>query len=177
LTKVVAVIDKSGSMEEQTDETLNGFKEFLETTSNDVPDAELSLILFNDKVDTVYSDNPIKHTKPLTRETYRAGGMTALYDAIGKACSLDLGKKAIVCIITDGQENSSVEYKHAGEIKNIISRREKEDEWTFIFLGSNLDVAEQARSIGILNAESYQGVTKNAYLRMSETVRSVSKSK
>lgn len=169
--KVAAVIDKSGSMGSEVQSTINGFKEFVQGTATEVPEAELSLILFDHNVSVEYQDLPIRHVKYLDKTTYVPNGWTALYDAIGKACSLSLGKNAIVCVITDGAENDSKEFKNLETLKNLIKKKETEDGWTFKFLGSDLKVAEQAKSMGIIDSVSYNGDTLEAYGVMTKSVR------
>ena len=57
--------------------------------------------------------------KPIASEEYRCGGWTPLYDAIGcgigildEATEGKVGAKAILVIMTDGQENASCEFSH-----------------------------------------------------------------
>ena len=52
-----------------------------------------------------------------------------------------------VCIITDGLENASHKFSY-GRVKHLISAH-KELGWEFLFLGANIDVAEQAENLGI----------------------------
>jgi hypothetical protein len=50
-------------------------------------------------------------------------------------------------IITDGQENAST-HRSYREIKRLISAKQKKG-WEFLFLGANIDAAEEAARFGI----------------------------
>ncbi len=51
-------------------------------------------------------------------------------------------------IITDGEENSSVQYS-SKDIKSKIKCQTENFGWEFIFLGANIDAVETAECIGI----------------------------
>src|SRR5262249_15514886 len=88
---------------------------------------------------------------------------TPLYDAIGRGIGiLDEvleGKrgKAILAIMTDGQENASREFSHE-KITALIKARQ-ELGWVVTFLGEGLDVAKQGTAMGAMaaNVASYAG--------------------
>jgi hypothetical protein len=95
----------------------------------------------------------------MTEEDYQPSGCTALYDAIGVSIEHiemihkyarpeDVPENTIFVIMTDGLENASVKYRR-DSIKKLISRKQEENKWEFIFLGANIDAAEEACSIGI----------------------------
>ena len=154
MSQIYCVIDCSGSMQPFTDRTISGFNEFIQSSSKD---SELSLILFSDLVKVVYENVPIAKVEPLTQDTYKPAGFTALLDGIGKA--VELGKKAepkswaddektvTVLIMTDGEENSSKEYTKA-KINSIIARQ-KLNGWKFVFMGANQDAIRTAGEFNI----------------------------
>jgi hypothetical protein len=78
--------------------------------------------------------------------------MTALLDAIGRTINTvkkkTKDKNVIVCILTDGEENHSQEYKHADIIK-LINKRKEKHHWEFIFLAANQDAIQAGNSLGI----------------------------
>ena len=51
-------------------------------------------------------------------------------------------------IITDGLENASREYSHAG-IKAMVERQKQTNGWEFLFLGANIDAIAAAQKVGI----------------------------
>lgn len=86
-------------------------------------------------------------------------GATPLLDALGqtlvktgerlKAMAEDQRPgKVLFVIITDGEENSSREYKKT-TIKEMIERQQNVYRWQFIFLGANVDAFAEAGSLGI----------------------------
>lgn len=86
-------------------------------------------------------------------------GMTALYDAIGRACT-ELGARlaarpederpgtVIVAIMTDGQENHSREWM-AAAVKARIKQQEETYGWQFLFMGAGADAYAEAAQVGI----------------------------
>ena len=72
--------------------------------------------------------------------------------------------KIVTVIMTDGEENSSREWTHEA-VKGLIEQKEKEGNWTFVFLGAGLDAWHQGRSYGVpaanvaqYSAEQYRDV-------------------
>jgi uncharacterized protein YegL len=149
LTNHVAfILDRSGSMERISKQSMNNFNEQLQTLKKESHDQEtlVTLVMFNDKIDTKFIDKPLDEVNELT--DYPTSGMTALYDSIGMTVnklegSVKKDHAALVVVITDGEENASSDYR--GEdgrkaIKYKIERLEKLGNWTFTFLGANIDV-------------------------------------
>jgi uncharacterized protein YegL len=171
-TEIVAIIDKSTSMDFMTKETIAGFNKFLKEQKKVDGDANLSLILFNDQTEYLYDNVPIKKVKKLSEKTYRADGMTAMNDAVGSAID-KLGNRLskmedherpsniVVLIITDGQENSSREYE-TSKIKEMITTQQNIYSWEFIFLGANIDVDKYAADYGFSKGKfaSYNQTSK-----------------
>jgi len=96
-------------------------------------------------------DCPLSDAPKFSDENYSPNGMTPLYDAIGCTISRveDIlkerpSKRVLFVVMTDGQENSSVEF-------NIGCVREKikdHPDWQFVFLGANIDTWSVANHIG-----------------------------
>ena len=153
MSKIYCVIDCSGSMEPFTDRTISGFNEFIQSSPKE---AKLSLLLFSDKVTVVYENVPVAKVEPLTKETYKPSGFTALLDGIGKAIELENAKAKswadddqdiTILIMTDGEENSSKEYTKA-RINSLITKH-KMYGWKFIFMGANQDAIRTAGEFSI----------------------------
>ena len=115
----------------------------------------------------------INEVKEITLNDYRVGGCTALLDAIGNAINYIYNNQIndkeneynnMVVIITDGLENSSLEFSYE-KINSLINKKQKED-WQFIFLGANIDVIKEANKMGIAsdNAVSYNNDEKGVKL-------------
>ena len=169
-TDITVILDKSGSMSPLVKDTVGGFNEFLVKQQSVKGKADLTLIQFDTNYQVVHENRPIKDVPKLTIDTYRPGGMTALLDAVGRTITdkkkrfSSMGKnkpsQVLMVIITDGEENSSHEYKKA-QIKSLIEDGEKE-KWNFMFLGANQDSFHEAGAIGISQKMSadFSGTSK-----------------
>jgi uncharacterized protein YegL len=159
LTEIVAILDKSGSMEDLTNDTIGGFNSFLKEQKEIPGEAVLTTVLFNNSYTLLHDRVNIKNVKPMTNKEYIAQGSTALLDAMGKTIN-DIGLKlnntaenerpgkVIFFIITDGEENASAEFSNE-KIKEMVELQKNKYSWEFIFLGANVDSFNVANSIGI----------------------------
>lgn len=153
-TRIVVVQDDSTSMGDRTDATINGFNEYVTDLATDDSDkAYLTLVQFNTRYKVVYKNKNVKRAPKLNRDTYHPNGMTALYDAVGRAINdlkntLEDDERALVVIMTDGMENSSREFTQQN-IQKMIRDCEEEGNWTFVFLGAGPDSWTGGRLLGI----------------------------
>lgn len=159
--EIIAILDRSGSMEGLVNDVIGGYNQYIEDQAKLPGDAKVTLVTFDDRIETVYSGLRIQDVPKLTKETYYARGMTALYDAIGKTFN-EVGtrlaqtpeeerpEKVIVIINTDGEENNSKEFKHA-QIKEMIQHQEQKYSWQVLFLGANIDSTQVASGLGVGN--------------------------
>ena len=153
------IVDESGSMSIIRKQAFTGMNETLQTVrrmQKKFPDQEqrISLITFDTSHTTWHYDNtPALRTRNLEWKAYRPGGGTPLYDAMGMAISkmnaqVTDGDNVLVTVITDGEENSSVEWT-LKMIRTMIEKL-KEQHWTFTLIGTdNLDVESMAHSFAI----------------------------
>ena len=159
LTELVFILDESGSMRSLAKDTIGGFNTLIEKQLKEEGECRVSLVLFNDKIRKVLDHVDIKEVEPLTDKTFFPLGTTAMLDAIGSAID-SVGKrladtpeeerpgKVVVIIMTDGYENSSTEYS-MNQINEMISLQQNTYNWTFMFLGSNIDAEKIGKSYGI----------------------------
>lgn len=140
-TRILVIQDASYSMHSRRASTISGFNEYLEDLQKDKSDnAYLTLIQFDTTYSVVHEDLPVADVAPLNEDTYTLGGGTALLDAVGRGL-IDLEKRmnstdrALVVVMTDGEENSSNQYSQS-KIKQMISRLEEKGNYTFIFMGA-----------------------------------------
>jgi len=164
LTAILIILDRSGSMSPLTRDTVGGFNSFLERQKAEPGDAVVTLVLFNDRYEAVFNVRPITQVEPLTTRTYNPSGGTALLDAIGRGVN-DLGRKlagmaekdrpgkVIVAIMTDGEENASREYTRE-QVRQMIEEQTSNYNWSFLFLGANIDAFSEAGKIGIAAANA-----------------------
>jgi hypothetical protein len=168
----VFLLDVSGSMESCWDDTIGGFNSFV--ADQKATGGTLTLIQFDHEYRMTCERNEIDDVTPLTRETYKPRGSTALLDAIGRLIKEWKGtSNPSVVILTDGLENSSHKFTKA-HIKDLIEAKTKEG-WTFAYLGANQDAFAEAGSIGIAAGctMNYDGnKTPEAFTRLSAAVSS-----
>ena len=179
-TLINFVLDKSGSMGTCLTDTIGGFNTYIQKLKEDKKSKYLfSLTLFDTSFENRHVAIDLSAVPELTTSTYVPGGMTALYDAIGKTVSAVESKgekvdKVLTVILTDGQENSSREYK-CQMIKDLITRKEKEGNWTFVFLGAYLSAFAVGDSMGVSHSNSIiYGRTQgagNVYATMAVATR------
>lgn len=163
---VVLLLDESGSMNSCKDQTIRGFNEYLQTLKQEKKKIKMSFTRFsNDNVRIEYTNMPVGNASQLTTETYQPNGNTPLFDAIGKTIQNNKENgRTLFVIMTDGEENSSKEYKKDA-IVSFIKERETKG-WTFVYLGANQDAWANSQSLGLHagNVMSYD--SSNTYHTM-----------
>jgi hypothetical protein len=145
-TAIALVVDRSGSMGLIEKEAQGALDEFVKAQEAQPGEVYWTVVLFNKTVERPYINQTAD--APL-RIQLLPSGMTALNDAVGTTVA-DLGKalaamdederpsKVIVAILTDGQENSSVEYTST-QVREIVKRQTDEWQWEFVFLATGMD--------------------------------------
>ncbi len=153
------IVDESGSMSIIRKQAFAGMNETLKTVRQmqDVyPNQEqrVTLVTFDSEhIKWHYDNTPASDTKELKWDAYRPSAATPLYDAMGKAISkvnaqVCDGDNVLVTVITDGEENSSMEW-NLKMIRTMIDKLKKQH-WTFTLIGTdNLDVETMAGGFGI----------------------------
>ena len=154
-TLVHFILDASGSMGSILYPTINGFNEYVQGLKTSKDKFRFSLTLFDSlKVEQRYTNVPIKEVQPLNEDTFRPGAATPLYDAVIDSVEklYEEVKKSkdpiIVAIMTDGEENSSVNHD-AKCLKDLVERLQSKGNWTFVYMGANQDAWANAASYGI----------------------------
>lgn len=149
------VLDKSGSMDMIRDATISGFNEFKNDQKREEGEAFFTLTLFDTQCEPICRAVPVREVPDLTHATYRPGGMTALYDAIGLTMRMtddfyaaNHPDQVLFVIMTDGEENASREFRRDG-ISQMICDRQKLAGYEFIYLGANQDSYAVGRGIGL----------------------------
>jgi len=145
-TLVYFVIDKSGSMQEVENDVRDSIMEAVHALSES-KGAEvitLTVVTFDHNVYVCPANQPVESIKDVP---YRAGGQTALYDAIAVALTGAVGyeeqllatgttTKVYVVVFSDGADNSS---RYANEarvrtvVEDILSKRR--ENWVLVFIG------------------------------------------
>ena len=154
-TLVTFLLDETGSMSSIKDDTIGGFNEYLSTLKNEkAATIDFTLIKFDSQhLDKVCVAVPVASVVELTPATYQPGAATPLIDAAYKTIkavekSLNGGNpKVVVCIQTDGQENSSTEY--TWDQLNALIKEKTAAGWQFNFLGTGIDAYDTGSRMGI----------------------------
>ncbi len=167
------IVDKSGSMCDCIDSTINGFNEQvnkIKASALEFPEEEITmgLTLFNDYVDHHYFAANPSTVHMLNKDTYLPNGSTALMDAVGETINAiqsqinesHIPATVVVVILTDGYENASKSYNLV-KIRNMITALEETGKWTFSFVGATLDAVEIAQSMAIKRQNSFAFEKKN----------------
>jgi uncharacterized protein YegL len=159
-TRVIFLIDESGSMLPKAEDVRGGFNSYLEKLKGDGNNYSLSIIKFESKVHPLVIGMALDEVPQLTKENYQPLNHTALYDAIGYIFAQaskfpDVSPEhpygtdpVLVIIMTDGQENASKEYVKK-DITTGIKEREDKGAWTFVYLGADQDAWSVAGDLGM----------------------------
>lgn len=167
-TMICLILDRSGSMSGREDDVVGGVNTFI-VEQQKLPDpASIALVRFDaEAVERFREMQPLAEVKPLTRADFVPRGGTPLLDAIGRTVAqLDIDwvserpERAIVMIVTDGQENASREYSKE-KIREMITSREASGLWGFVYLGANVDAFAEAGALG-MRASNTAGFTSSA---------------
>jgi hypothetical protein len=156
------------------DETIGGFNVYLETLQKSGMAIKFTLLQFDTGgIDKCCVAEPVENVKPLHRMSYQPRGGTPLIDAAFKTIAAveesltkyDTVPKVIVCIQTDGEENSSTEHTW-DELKRLVGEK-TEKGWQFNFMGTGIDAYDQGSRMGIAAANTMSTGTTSAEVRAS----------
>jgi len=158
-TKVVFILDRSGSMNHLREDTIGSFNSLVEEQRSKEGECIISTVLFDNYVDVLHDNLDIEKVKTMTEDDYFTRGTTALLDAIGITINRTIGQykdlyreerpdNVMFVIITDGMENASKRFSYS-KIKKMISNTEEEFKWEFIFVGANIDAVREGARLGI----------------------------
>ena len=186
--QIICILDRSGSMSSLAEDTIGGYNSFLAKQKEKPGTAEVTTVLFDNEYEIISDGVDLREVPDLTAATYYARGTTALLDAVGMTLNNVLGKmekdgvcpekrSVLVMIMTDGLENASTEYNKA-TVKSLIEATTENYHWNYIFMGANIDSAQEASAIGInkkhaMNYSADKKGVENSFARMSEAADEV----
>ena len=181
--EIISILDRSGSMTALEQETIGGYNNFIADQRNELTDARVTLVLFDDQYEVVHKGVPIDEVPDIDNKVYYARGWTALNDAIAKTINETKARhrrdgrpdKVLCVIITDGYENYSKEYSGLDgkeKVKKLVEWCKEEEDWTFFFLGADMDAVTVGAGYGIAatmvaNYQSNDIGTRAVYASMS----------
>lgn len=161
LTLIAALLDRSGSMSLCLDSTKQGFDELIGGQRSEPGECIVTLAQFDRHarqpvLQWNYQARPIADVGPL--ELWPRGA-TPMLDAVGQFV-IEVGEQlsampeddrpgTVICLImTDGYENASVEWSWPA-VKELITQQTEQWNWTFMFLGANIDAVEVGTRMGV----------------------------
>ena len=170
MTRVLVnfIQDRSGSMQSVWQETLSGFRAFInelrDKGEKESVEYLFSLTTFDTLVETPVIAEPIKNVDIDILIKHGPRGSTALYDAVGVTIqNTDQNRhgaeKIIVVVVTDGHENSSREWTK-DRLHSAVDAKLNAGDWTFTYLGTQPETWDDAEAFGMNRAaaRSYQPV-------------------
>lgn len=180
---LIMVLDESGSMYDVWEDTVGGTNSYFDglKSAEDQVDYLVTIVVFSTNFRIICEDVPLSEVPKIDQKNYHPMGMTALYDAVGTGIArtekkVKPGDKVLMVVTTDGQENSSKEYS-SDVVRAKIEYLQKEQNWTFVYLGAVDNAWADAEHLGFLrdNVRRYhKSRTKRVFDSMSAGTRSFS---
>ena len=151
-THITLVVDRSGSMWSIVDDANGSIQSFLQE-QKELPEDGSTIAIYQFNASFQEAVPPVSLSENINYTIDPSGG-TALLDAVGKAMALTVEfvekeqpEKVIFVIVTDGEENSSSEYKLADIRKAITTQIEKG--WEVMYLSSDINAFKDAAKLGV----------------------------
>lgn len=180
LTRVVFLLDRSGSMQSIKSDIEGGFAAFIDTQRAGVGDCTVTLAQFDSTYEIVYTGLPINEVPPLD---LRPRSRTALLDAMGRLITDTRDElearpadqrpgTVIVAIMTDGLENASREWTRPA-IKALVEQQSNEQDWQFFYLGADQDAVEVGTQLGVKREQAVtysKGKSRDAMMAVSDNI-------
>ena len=165
LTELIFILDRSGSMAGLENDTIGGFNSLVKKQCELPGKTNVTAVLFDDEYEVLWEGMDAEKAV-LTEKEYYVRGMTALLDAVGKTilsvrgrlantASDKLPRKVLFVITTDGYENASREFTYK-KVKEMIKFQQEKHQWEFLFIGANIDAAEEAGNLGVSEKDAIQ---------------------
>lgn len=180
LTRLVFLLDRSGSMQSIKSDVVGGFEAFIAEQRSAEGECTVTLAQFDNQYEVVYHNIPLADVLPLALDPR---GMTALHDSMGTVITGTMAEleelaeddkpgSVVVAIMTDGLENASSEWDGSA-IKSLVEQQTSAG-WEFLYMGADQDAVEVGRALGVRaeQAVTYaRGKSREAMAAMSGNVR------
>ena len=181
-TAIMLLIDTSGSMHSIQSDAEGGVNSFVADQAKADGRRTIRIAQFSDEYELVHASRDAKTVPTYRLNPYRS---TALLDAMGRAitefgqelAALDEDARpgtVIFAVMTDGHENSSVEYSW-DQVKALVTHQEEIYNWQVLYLGANQDAIAVGQRMGVRPSKSmsYSASstgTRSAYNTVSDYV-------
>lgn len=157
--KCYLLLDRTGSMSDKWTETLSGINGYVSELATKGVEADVTLAMFDSqegfRFDVIRSSVKVANWQKVTAEEAYPRGWTPLYDAIGRITAMaeqDAPDKAVIVVMTDGEENASTEMRRE-QAKAALDRCRARN-WQVVFLGVGFDSFNQSASLGVGAAQT-----------------------
>lgn len=181
LTRLVFLLDRSGSMQSIKSDVVGGFEAFIAEQRTGDGVCTVTLAQFDHDYQVIYRDLPLAQVPPLT---LLPRGRTALLDSMGKLITdtaaelqalpeADRPGTVIVAIMTDGLENASGEWRRP-DIKALVEQQTNDHGWEFLYMGADQDAVEVGKGLGVKDGQAItyaKGKSREAMLATSANIR------
>src|ERR1700742_974320 len=181
LTRLVFLLDRSGSMQSIASDVIGGFEAFVAEQRAGEGLCTATLAQCDDEYEVVYRGIAIGQVPPLA---LWPRGRTALHDSMGKlitdtAAEInalaedDKPGTVVVAIMTDGLENASREWRRS-DIKALVEQQTNDHGWEFQNMGADQDAVEIGKGLGVKDGQAVtyaKGKSREAMLATSGNVR------
>ncbi len=173
------LLDRTGSMGPIWTEALSSVNAYVAQLAQDEDPADETRVTvacfdFQESLqfDVLRRDVTAKSFRPVTDSDASPRGMTPLFDAIARVVSLaeaDAPQKAVLIVMTDGEENSSHEVTKQGAAAALERIRKKG--WQVVFLGANFDAFAEADKVGVAMAQTLNAAPAAMSLSMASLAK------
>lgn len=164
------LLDRTGSMRPIWAEALSSVNAYADGLATEQPGDEpletrLTLAVFDAQdglqFDVLREGVGAGEWSPVTEAEANPRGMTPLFDAIGRLMALaekDAPERAVIVIMTDGEENASRELDRTAARAALDKARERG--WEVVFLGAEFASFDDADAVGV-DARQSMAVSKD----------------
>jgi uncharacterized protein YegL len=154
---VYILLDRSGSMQNQWSEALSSINAYVKELPKDT---NVHLAAFDHDY-TVVRNTTVKKWNPINNDEIQPRGNTRLFDAAARIMQRaidDNEERTMIVVMTDGEENASLNFKQA-DIKALTGVIDSK-KWELVFLGANFD------KVGDVAVNNF-GRTSNKFYNMT----------
>lgn len=155
------LLDRSGSMRTMWDEAVASINSYVKKLAADKVDTTLTLVTFDTEnntpsFDVIRDKSPVSDWKDVAVDEVGPRGWTPLNDSVAKIVGLAEGAKperAALIIVTDGEENRSVEFPGLVGLQKVKAMLDacRAKGWQVLFLGADFDNRVQAKGYGAMD--------------------------
>jgi hypothetical protein len=181
LTRLVFLLDRSGSMQSIKSDVIGGFDAFLAEQRAGEGLCTVTLAQFDHEYEVVYRGIALGQVPPLA---LWPRGRTALLDSMGKLITDTAAKinalaeddkpgTVIVAIMTDGMENASREWRRP-DIKALVEQQTNDNGWEVLYMGTDQDAVQVGKGLGVKDGQAItyaRGKSREAILAASGNLR------